>query len=53
MSINNIEMSKQKKILAVAVSVLLYGCTVWTLMKHFENRWKLYKDATCFFEQVM
>ena len=41
---------------AVAVWVLLYGYTIWTLMKHLGKknaRWKLCKDAACCFEQIL
>ena len=40
---------------AVAISVLLYGCTTSTLIKYPEKktRWKLHKDATCGFEQIL
>ena len=34
---------------AVAISVLLYGCTTWTLMKTLgeKARWELHKDTVC------
>ena len=37
-----------------ALSVLLYGCTIWTLRKLGEKaRWKLHQVATCCFEQIL
>ena len=40
---------------AVAMLVLLYGCTTCTLMKRLEKktRWKLPKDTVSYFEQVL
>ena len=31
------------------------GCTTWTLTKHLgkKTRWVLYKDAACYFEQIL
>ena len=39
----------------VAMWVLLYGCTTWTLMKCQEKkvRWELLKDSACYFEQIL
>ena len=38
-----------------AMSVLLYGSTIWNLMKHLEKkaRWEQHKNAMCCFEQVL
>ena len=40
---------------AVAVSVPLYSCATWTLMKHLEKKlhFDLYKDTLCCFEQIL
>ena len=39
---------------ALIVSILLYGCTTWTLAKRTEKKLdeKVYKNATSFFGQV-
>ena len=37
---------------AVAVFILLYGCTTRTLTKHKKARWELHKNATCCLEQI-
>ena len=38
----------------VAVSILLYGWTPWTLTKNLENAWEeLHKSATYCFEQIL
>ena len=46
---------KQDFFQAVAVSILLYGCTTWTLTKCMEKKtkWELHKNATCCFEQIL
>ena len=36
---------------AAMVSILLYGCTTWTLTKRIEK--KLYKNATSYIEQIL
>ena len=36
---------------AAVVSILLYGCTTWTLTKHMEK--KLHKNAASNFQQVL
>ena len=38
----------------VAVSVVLYGCTTWTLTKCFRGkaRQELHQDAACYFEEI-
>ena len=42
---------KQNFFQAVEVSVLLYGCTIWTQMKHRENaKREQHKNATCNFK---
>ena len=40
---------------AVAVSVLLYGCSTWTQMKRLEEktRWELHQNAGCSFGQIL
>ena len=39
---------------AVALSVLLYGCTTWTLAKCLEKKLcRLHEDAVCCFEQIL
>ena len=36
---------------AVGMSILLYGCTTWTLRKRRKKfRWELYKNAACSIE---
>ena len=45
---------KQDFFQAVVVSIVLYGCTWWTLTKYREKgRCELYKNATCWFEQIL
>ena len=40
---------------AAVVSILLYGCTTWTLTKHMEKKldWQQHKNAASNFEQVL
>ena len=40
---------------AMAVMVLLYECTTWTLTKCMEKktRWGVYKNIMCCFEQIL
>ena len=40
---------------AAVTSILLYGCTTWTLTKRLEKktRWQLHKNAACNPEQVL
>ena len=40
---------------AAVTSILLYGCTTWTLTKRLENeaRRQLHKNATCNLKQVL
>ena len=40
---------------AAVTSILLYGCTTWTLTKRLERetRWRLHKNAACNPEQVL
>ena len=46
---------KQDFFQAAVVSVLLYGCTTWTLTKCKEKkiRWELHKEATSYVEQIL
>ena len=45
----NVGLYRQKSFMYQAMSVLLYGCTIQTLMKHSKkkNRCEIHKDATC------
>ena len=40
---------------AAVTSILLYGCTIWTLTKRLEKKtgWQLHKNAACNPEQVL
>ena len=42
-------------LLAEPVTVSLYGCTTWNIMKGLEKkaRWKSYKHASCYSEQIL
>ena len=37
------------------MSILLYGCTTWTLTKRIEKKtkWELHKNAWSYFEQIL
>ena len=42
----------------VAVSALLYGCTIWTKQKTKNNTWRkprkeLHKDVVCYFVEIL